>query len=108
VTALRLGTVQLCRVSHDFSTRATGEISRRLLPLPSLALGKPPIWVFQLGLREGCFNARWPAPRGVVVIQMGRYLLPRAWSNCSQATKRAPELFAHVSTHNLASHLTKL
>jgi hypothetical protein len=58
VTALRLGTVQLCRVSRDFSTRATGGISRRLLPLPSLALGKPPIRTFPLDLREGCFNAR--------------------------------------------------
>jgi hypothetical protein len=43
----------------------------------SLALGKPPIRAFPLGLREGCFNARWPAPRGVVGIQTGRYLLPR-------------------------------
>jgi hypothetical protein len=27
------------------------------LPLPSLALGKPPIQVFSLGLCERCFNA---------------------------------------------------
>jgi hypothetical protein len=35
-----------------------GEILRRLLPLPSLALGKLPIRAFPLEQHEGCFNAR--------------------------------------------------
>jgi hypothetical protein len=39
---------------------------RRLLPLPSLVLWKPPIRVFSLGLREGCFNARAGLHRGVL------------------------------------------
>jgi hypothetical protein len=58
VTALRLGVVQLCRVSRDFSTRATGGDFEATFASAKPALGKPPIRAYPLGLHEGCFNAR--------------------------------------------------
>jgi hypothetical protein len=54
----RVGAVQLCRVSRIFPRVRPGEISRHLLALTSLTLGKPPIRTFPLGLYEGCFSAR--------------------------------------------------
>jgi hypothetical protein len=72
------GAVQLCRVSRDFSTRATGEDFESSFASAQPSPRKPPIQTYPLGLREGCFNARWPASRGVVGIQTGHYLLLRA------------------------------
>jgi hypothetical protein len=55
VTALRLGTVQLCRVSRDFSTRATGEDFEASF----LCLAWP--WG---NLQFGCFH--WACARGAL------------------------------------------
>jgi hypothetical protein len=46
----RVGVVQLCRISRISPRVRLGEISRRLLALTRLALGKPPIWAFPVGL----------------------------------------------------------
>jgi hypothetical protein len=68
--------VQLSRVFHVSPRVRPGEISRRLLALVSLALEKPPIRAFLLGLREGCFSARWPVREGLWASKRVGFISP--------------------------------
>jgi hypothetical protein len=95
VTALRLEVVQLCRVSCDFSTRATGGDFEATFASAEPSPGETTDSSVSNGLREGCFNARWPVPRGVVGIQTGRFLLSRACLIYLQATNRVLNVTSH-------------